>query len=88
VKRYVRMGSALIPCDTGDVVLYADHLSDRASMLAKLRLAVEAMEADMDEWDWGIKSGDITCSDEYRWVNKGRYEAALAACRAVSEAKR
>jgi hypothetical protein len=56
--------------------------TDVDALLAKCE---EAMEVEVDEWDRGIGSGDITCSDEYRWVNEDRYNAALAAIRAARE---
>ncbi len=55
---------------------------DYDSLLAVLRQAVGAMEAEMDEWDRGLGTDDIMCSDEYKWRNKDRYESALAAAKA------
>jgi len=49
VKRYDlgcwTIDGEIVPMAEGDYVLYADHLADRASLLATLRQAVETMEA-------------------------------------------
>ena len=44
MKRYTRVGRALVECDGGDVILAIDHYDDYASFLAVLRKCVEALE--------------------------------------------
>jgi hypothetical protein len=53
----------------GEYVLYADHLADRASLLATLRQAVEAMElayeyAEVNTWETALLAPHAACREK------------------------
>ena len=75
----------------GDWVEYADHLADRASLLATLRQAVEAMEQARVPF-YGVLCGDFGHPDNWPGDRSGvvaykKLMATIAACREKLEEK-